>query len=285
MEPTKATSKKEQALRRFEQNLQAFRCPICGETFASTEKFGIRCYHNHTFDLARNGYLNLLVGKGNSQYGKDLFSARREIFSAGVYDPLILEVASLIKGLSLQAPLVLDAGCGEGSLLARLAGIVEMARFVGIDISRDGIQLAAAQHEPVMWCVADLAKLPISNASTDVVLNVLSPANYDEFHRVLKRGGVVIKVIPGGDYLREIRLRLKGATPYSNQGVLANLEANMEILGRSFLRYEVPVTRELWRAMVEMTPLTRHREIQGYPPNHLTIDLQVVQGAFSSLHS
>lgn len=273
-------SKKEQALRRFAANIGVFRCPICGADF-SANPGGVRCSDNHSFDLARKGYLNLFTGSQSTQYGKDLFLARKKVFAAGVYDPLIGEVANSVRSLNAEVPFVLDAGCGEGSFLARLHGDVQNALLLGIDISRDGIGLAASHYEPVMWCVADVTRLPLCSKSTDVVLNVLSPANYGEFQRILKPGGIIIKVLPGEDYLREIRQRLAGVAPYSNDEVLTKLEDNINVRSRSSLHYEVNVTCELWEAMVQMTPLSQHREVSGEPPTSLTIDLQIIEGALT----
>lgn len=277
----KVISKRERALRILRANEGVFRCPICQNSLISNQDSGVCCSNKHAFDLARNGYLNLLVGPQNCQYDKALFTARREVFLNGVYDPLVGEVAKLIREAGQKDPLVLDAGCGEGSFLAKLekqlTGI-----FLGIDISRDGVRLAAAQDEPVLWCVADLATLPLSDASLDVIVNVLSPANYGEFERVLKPDGILVKVLPGEDYLREIRERLSDKKHYSNQEVLAHLEANVKIRKSSHLYYRVPVNPDLWEAMVAMTPLTRHREVQGDAPAYLTVDLQVIQGILSN---
>lgn len=279
---TKAISKKEQALSRFEANRAAFRCPICQSELITRQDPGLYCKNRHSFDLARSGYINLFVGSQNLQYDKDLFTARRQVFASGLYDPLVAKVASVIVELGLVNPFVLDAGCGEGSFLARLEKHLS-GRFLGIDISKDGIRLAAAQNSPLMWCVADLAELPLQPASLDVVLNILSPANYREFQRVLKPEGVVVKVLPGEDYLKEIRLRLDDVKSYSNKEVLEHLEANMQIQKNTNLNYKVPINHDLWKQVVAMTPLTQHRKVEGPKPEYLTVDLQVIQGTLSNL--
>ena len=204
--------------------------------------------------------------------------ARREVFAAGIYDPLTDAVADLIRQCGTEKPMVLDAGCGEGSFLTRVGQHLKNETLLGIDISRDGIQLATDHYSPVMWCVADLARLPLRPMSLDIVLNVLSPANYGEFHRVLKPGGTLIKVVPGRDYLAEVRERLEGVSAYSNEEVVTNLEDSMEVQNTFLLHYGVPVTPELWNSVVEMTPLSQHRQIRGEAPQTVTIELQIVQG-------
>lgn len=269
-------SKKEEALRRFAGNLELFRCPICQESFRRHEE-GFRCLGGHHFDLARSGYLNLYMGSQSSIYDRSLFAARQQVFMRGVYDPLIAEAASLIQSQSAAHPVILDAGCGEGSFLARLQGRFS-GPLIGVDISKDGIRLAAASYRSAMWCVGDLASLPLADSCTDVILNVLSPANYGEFQRVLKPGGMVIKVVPGPAYLQEIRERLQGSEDYSNDEVLSLLEERLEIVQQKSLYYRVPVDQGLWKALVEMTPLTQHRRVEGLSPKTLTVDLLVVKG-------
>lgn len=270
-------SKKELARRRLGRHLDKLRCPVCSSSFSLSET-GLYCGNGHNFDLARSGYLNLLQGATKTQYDKGLFLARREVFARGVYLPLVETVASLLSELGLEQPLILDAGCGEGSFLAQLAAALP-ASYLGIDIANDGIRLAAAQDAPVLWCTADLAHLPLVDSSLAVVLNILSPANYSEFRRVLKPGGLLIKVLPRAGYLREVRERLD-VQPYSNQEVLTHLESQVEIGRRLELSYQVPLDPELWQAVVEMTPLTFHRRVEGEAPDFLTVELDVVQGTF-----
>lgn len=270
-------SKKELARRRFGSHLDKLRCPVCGSFFSLSET-GLYCSRGHNFDLARSGYLNLLRSSVKTQYDRGLFLARREVFARGMYLPLVEKVASLISELPLEHPLILDAGCGEGSFLAQLAAKLP-ASYLGIDIANDGIRLAAAQDAPVMWCTADLAHLPLADSSLDVVLNILSPANYSEFRRVLKPGGTLIKILPGAEYLQEVRERLD-VPPYSNQEVLTYLENQVEIGKRLGLSYQVPLTPELWQAVVEMTPLTFHRRVEGEVPEFLTVELEVLTGTF-----
>ncbi|HKM43215.1 MAG TPA: methyltransferase domain-containing protein [Limnochordia bacterium] len=273
-------SKKEQASGRFEANIKLFRCPVCKESLATrVSGVGVCCANNHCFDLARKGYLNLFMGPQACQYNKELFVARQKVFGAGVYDPLVSAIAQLIGDLNLELPRILDAGCGEGSFLSLMSNHLRSACLIGLDIARDGISLATSHRSSAMWLVADLANLPLQGASMDAVLNILSPANYGEFHRVLKPGGVVIKVLPGGDYLAEIRDRLPGVASYSNAEVLSKFGDHMNVQRRVQLHYSVKVTDELWEAMVDMTPLSQKRQVLGEVPQTLTIDLQVLQGS------
>lgn len=279
--PMKLT-KKGKAYEQVQRNSELLSCPICSTGLRCIDGTSVHCTQNHQFDFARSGYLNLFVGQQRYQYGKELFAARRKVFAAGVYDPLIAQISSVLGGLPGPKPIILDAGCGEGSLLARLSQGLPQANFVGIDISRDGIQMAAAQPDEILWLVADLAQLPFQTASVDFILNVLSPANYREFKRVLRPGGLILKVLPGSDYLQEIRERLGGTQAYSNKDVLATLVQSMEVREKTKVYYEATVDAALWPSLVAMTPLTQHRKVVGEPPSSLTIDLEVIRGVASS---
>lgn len=277
---TKKQSKKELALELFESNIKKYCCPMCATQLAVHRPFSLCCRSHHNFDLARNGYLNLLNTQIQTKYSKELFLARRKVFSSSIYSGLLTELNEMIQRLRVEKTTILDAGCGEGTILFRLHNLNCDIQFMGIDIAREGIRLAASYEAPIMWCVADLAQLPLNNGVVNVVLNILSPANYKEFERVLRSGGSVIKVIPGKSYLQEIRNLLGDTTPYCNEEVFDNLQAKLKVEEVKSVYYKVRMIPELWPAIVKMTPLGFHHKLVGNPPASLTIDLQVVRGYF-----
>ena len=170
------------------------------------------CSNKHSFDIARQGYINLLSRAINANYDKKTFAYRRVIGRSGFFDPLHAAVSNLIiDRLPAQEPAgLLDAGCGEGSHLVRIQERLLRHDFappwsVGIDISKEGVGCAAAEYSNATWCVADIANCPFASGQFGIVLNLLSPANYSEFRRLIADDGMVIKVIPGRDYLKELR--------------------------------------------------------------------------------
>ncbi|GAA0133171.1 hypothetical protein YSY43_00110 [Paenibacillus sp. YSY-4.3] len=175
-------------------------------------------------------------------------------------------------GKRLFAPAILDAGCGEGSHLSALvrqlaetaggelvnAGTEGRILAAGIDISKAGIQLAAKTNPEMLWGVADLAKCPFADRSFDIILNILSPANYAEFHRMLADDGLVIKVIPGQTYLQEIRQALHSETnrrTYSNDRTIGLFRRHFELIDMKQVRYEVLLEQEYFADLLQMTPL------------------------------
>lgn len=279
---TKNITKKARALKNWQAELDILQCPLCGSNFKITEDSGFSCAQGHSFDLARKGYLNLFLGQQKGQYTRKLFQARRQVFAAGVYDPLLIKLSSILTAECGTTPFVLDAGCGEGSVLAKLSHWHPRGKFLGVDLAKEGIQQATLYSAPILWLVADLANLPLQTNSMDFILNILSPANYGEFKRVLKPNGKIIKVLPGPEYLAEIRSRLQETDAYSNQEVLDHLARNVNIETQFDLQYQIPVTTELWTDLIAMTPLTEHRIVEKGVPDTLTLDFVIIQAMGNS---
>lgn len=282
-------TKREKARRLFAQSQKLFRCPVCGKRIRMTPGGSFLCQKKHSFDLSQKGYLNLAGAGTLPGYGKGLFENRRQVFSDGFYNPLADSILQMIQKYKPDGTChILDAGCGEGFYTARLSGNPALGecRFFGVDLSRDAVALAARQEASACWCVADLAKLPFREDTMDVVLDILTPANYREFSRVLHKGGIVIKVIPGSDYLREIR---EAAAPqiqkkaYSDQDVADYTKAHMEILEKLPVRACHDVTPEQALRFFGMTPMTTHVEncqALAEQVKTVTLDLTVLVGRF-----
>ncbi|WP_341645554.1 putative RNA methyltransferase [Thauera sp. SDU_THAU2] len=172
-----------------------------------------RCPAGHGFDIAREGYVNLLpVQQKRSRDpgdSKEMVAARRRFLNAGHYQPIADEVSrKVLAGLPPQGQAsCLDAGCGEGYYLRRL-GVAAAARElapVGVDISKWAVQAAAKQQREATWLVGSNARLPLADATLDCVLCMFGFPVYAEFARVLKPGGLLLQVDAGPDHLRELR--------------------------------------------------------------------------------
>ena len=192
-------------LQRF-ASATSFACPICQENLTLVES-SLKCSNRHSYDLAKFGYVNLAPQiKQSANYDKENFQNRQQILAAGFYQD-ILEGISGILATKPSAKTVLDIGCGEGFYSRKLQETHFDKTFYAFDISKDSVQIAA-KSEPnwaVNWFVGDLARLPIKDSSMDILLDIFSPANYGEFRRVLSKDGILIKVIPTENHLKEIR--------------------------------------------------------------------------------
>ena len=181
-------------------------CPVCRSKLENAERLW-RCEKNHSFDIARQGYVNLLtVDKKHARHPgdtKEQVAARKDFLDGGFYSPIAETVKELIAPLSPKA--VLDAGCGEGYYLTKLQEALPETEFAGIDISKDAVRFAAVRNKNALWLTGTAAALPFPDKSFDAVLSMFALTVEQEFSRVLKDGGHYLQVIAGEDHLMSLK--------------------------------------------------------------------------------
>ena len=230
--------------------LACLACPVCGLPLARTGD-DFACAGGHRVNVNRKGCLNVLSSQVDSCYDADLFAARRRVFDAGCYNALAEAIESLLPAGKHR---LLDAGCGDGWYLNTLLMRHEDWCGAGVDISRDAIFQATNHPCTALWCVGDLRRLPFLDHCFTAVLDVLTPANYDEFRRVLASEGLLIKVYPGSGYLKELRAA-RNLPPYEEGQVDAYLRDKAAIVHETRVTVTHAVSDALWRDFVWMTPL------------------------------
>ncbi|MER2108263.1 MAG: putative RNA methyltransferase [Solibacillus sp.] len=272
-------SKRIMAITLMQAHEELFACPICAGKMTMSDAGTLRCTEQHSFDVAKQGMVHLLPRAVASMYSKELFEARHEVVTSGLYDKVQQKIADLL----VDAPLILDTGCGEGSHLARICAAKPGAVGVGIDIAKEGILTAAKNYAGFIWCVGDLANSPYSEGSFDTILNFLSPANYEEFKRLLKPGGQVIKVVPQENYLKELRLQAFADSEkeaYSNAQTVARFKENFDTVEIHRVTYTMPLDVALVPKLLEMTPMGWHiKDRTQIALTEITIDLDILVGA------
>ena len=271
-------------LQRF-ASATAFACPICQENLTLVES-SLKCNNRHSFDLAKFGYVNLAPQiKQSANYDKENFQNRQQILEAGFYQA-ILEAVSDLLATNLSAKTVLDIGCGEGFYSRKLQESHSDQTFYAFDISKDSVQIAA-KSEPnwaVNWFVGDLARLPIKDASMDILLDIFSPANYGEFRRVLSKDGILIKVIPTKNHLKEIRQKVQDQLTnkdYSNQDIKNHFQEHFTILSSQTASLTKTITADQLQALLSMTPLLFHidqSKIDWSQLTEITIEAEILVG-------
>lgn len=271
-------------LQRF-ASATAFACPICQENLTLLET-SLKCCNRHSFDLAKFGYVNLAPQiKQSVNYDKENFQNRQQILEAGFYQA-ILEAVSDLLAANPSEKTVLDIGCGEGFYSRKLQESHSKKTFYAFDISKDSVQIAA-KSEPnwsVNWFVGDLARLPIKDASMDILLDIFSPANYGEFRRVLSKDGILIKVIPTENHLKEIRQKVQDQLTnkdYSNQDIKNHFQEHFTILSNQTASLTKTITAEQLQALLSMTPLLFHidqSKIDWSQLTEITIEAEVLVG-------
>ena len=271
-------------LQRF-ASATAFSCPICQENLSLVES-SLKCSNRHSFDLAKFGYVNLAPQiKQSANYDKENFQNRHQILEAGFYQNILEAISNLLSN-SESAKTVLDIGCGEGFYSRKLQESHPEKTFYAFDISKDSVQIAA-KSEPnwaVNWFVGDLARLPIKDASMDILLDIFSPANYGEFHRVLSKDGILIKVIPTENHLKEIRQMVQDQLTkkdYSNQDIKEHFQEHFSIQSSQIASLTKPITAEQRQALLTMTPLlfhVDHTKIDWSQLTEITIEAEILVG-------
>lgn len=203
--------------------MSLYRCPLCGAPLRE-EEHALRCAAGHCFDQAREGYVHLLpVGQKHSKApgdDKGMVAARRAFLDQGFYAPLRQALCVLSVELTGSAPVVLDAGCGEGHYTAgvrqALLDAGKTPRMAGIDISKFSVQKAARRYSGIEFAVGSVYHLPVADEAVDLLLNVFSPLAAEEFRRVLRPGGIYLYVVPAAMHLWEMKEVLYDE-PYPNE--------------------------------------------------------------------
>lgn len=260
-------------------------CPICGQNM-SLQGNSFICATGHCYDLAAANYLNLAPGKNTpgNLYDETLFATRRRVFAAGFYDDVCRAIRQLASPLQPRPNLplcIVDAGCGEGFFARSLQGALEHMgvynEVFALDLAKPGVVMAAKAAPTSKCLLADLARLPLADNSVDLVLNVLSPANYREFARVLAPGGLLIKVVPGAGYLQQVRAAY-GLPPGGGSESAALFAENIPNAAKFTKKHictTLPVTPAQAADFLQMTPLSDHRTAPAAIFNDITIDLHV----------
>ncbi|URK67516.1 methyltransferase domain-containing protein [Streptococcus oralis] len=271
-------------LQRF-ASASAFACPICQENLSLVES-SLKCSNRHSVDLAKFGYVNLAPQiKQSANYDKENFQNRQQILEAGFYQAILEGISDLLI-TNPSAKTVLDIGCGEGFYSRKLQESHSDKTFYAFDISKDSVQIAA-KSEPnwaVNWFVGDLARLPIKDASMDILLDIFSPANYGEFRRVLSKDGILIKVIPTENHLKEIRQMVQDQLTkkdYSNQNIKEHFQEHFSIQSSQIASLTKPISAEQRQALLAMTPLlfhVDHTKIDWSQLTEINIEAEILVG-------
>lgn len=245
-------------------------CPKCREPLELENK-SLKCINKHTYDLSKKGTVNFVLGYGEDNYNLAMLEARERVIEKGFFNPVLDGILKELyedlvdREKTDQTITILDAGCGDGSHLEIIGAYLNSkgikTSLYGVDLSKDGIHIAGRKENEAVYFVADLSDLPFIENSFDVIINILSPANYQDFKRVLKNDGRVYKVIPDAGYLKELRT-LYGLSEYSNDDMVAHLKANAQVL-ESIDIYEEMNVEDYVDDLLLMTPMLWNKEMVG----------------------
>ena len=269
------------------------KCPVCDAPLTWGARIA-SCAQNHAFDIARSGYLNLLLpNKKHSVEPGDspgMLRSRRAFLQAGFYDRVAsatdAAIGELLSGRTHAN--IADFGCGEGFFLAGLKRnlartAIRPYSWFGVDISRTGIRMATTYDRDVRWVVASLHESPFLPGSLDVALSMCAPIAAADLRRVLRHDGAFVTVTPGADHLDALRaLIYPSVVPHEPTPALMAGDTHFSPLGSTRVRYPITLnSREDISHLLAMTPyywnISRETKalVDACSRLDLTVDVQV----------
>jgi 23S rRNA (guanine745-N1)-methyltransferase len=246
-------------------------CPTCAgrdlpDSPVRLEATSLCCDHGHAYDVARQGYVNLM-GRAvpRNADGPDMVAARERFLGCGAYDGVADVLADAAVRSAVDDPTVLDVGAGPGWYLDRvLAGLSadgRGGRGIALDVSPAAVRRAARSRWPVGGVVGDAwARLPVRSACFDVVLSVFAPRQPAELARVLAPGGTALVVSPLPEHLAALRSAwgLLDVEPGKQERLSATFRKHLRPVEQIDVRYEVALDTATLDDLVAMGPNAFH---------------------------
>jgi 23S rRNA (guanine745-N1)-methyltransferase len=255
-------------------------CPLCGESMVVSPG-ALRCARGHSFDRARQGYVNLAAGRApHSGDTAEMVAARAEFLAAGHYDFITTALCDAAR-TAYPGGLIVDAGAGTGHHLAAVLDAVPTADGLALDASKPALRRAARAHPRAGAALCDTwGRLPLADGAAGLVLDVFAPRNGPEFRRVLRPGGALLVVTPEADHLAELvsRLGLLRVDPDKAERVAASLDG-FALAGETVLRRPLTLTSAEARTLVAMGPSAWHTARVAVPDG-ITVTASVRLGVY-----
>ena len=229
-------------------------CPVCREALSLTDRTW-RCLNNHSYDVAKQGYVNLHVvqHKHSKNPGdtSESVQARRAFLSAGFYAPLQHALVEKIRELRIEN--LLDIGCGEGYYTDAMQA--EVMQCMGVDIAKNAVQVAAKLNKNITWVVGTGATLPVLDHSIDLCTSLFSPIPKEEILRVLKPQAYLIVVTPAPAHLFAMREALfDEVNEHDPHKFVEQLQDAFELIEQPIIESEFTLDQQQLKNLIAMTP-------------------------------
>ena len=245
-------------------------CPKCREKLEIKENTYV-CENGHSFDKARQGYVNLLLPNKRHSVApgdtREMIMSRRAFLESGKYDIFSDELNKIIAQLldDSQKISIVDCGCGEGYYDGRLCEYLDKLKInyelSGLDISKEAVKAAAGKYKQITFAVASNFDLPVKDNSADFALVIFSPMVESEFYRVLKTGGYLIYAVPGVRHLMGLKEAVYDE-PYENTEKDTQYQG-FEFVGRYPVSGKITVSVEDAVDLFKMTPYYYKTELSA----------------------
>jgi 23S rRNA (guanine745-N1)-methyltransferase len=245
---------------------QLLLCPVCKENLIKDiSNKTYKCKNNHTYDIAKEGYVNLLISNQkrskNPGDSKEMVLARIDFLSKGYYkqlsDKINEKIVQYLTKHSKDKFNIVDLGCGEGYYMINLKNYMDekniKANYYGIDVSKDAVKYAGKTNKDCVWAVGNNFNILASDKSVDCILSVFSPIDIDECNRVLKDDGIFVRVLPRTNHLIQLR-NIIYSEVHLNEKVYKASDEDNEYVEESNVTFDIELNKEEILSLLKMTP-------------------------------
>ena len=229
-------------------------CPLCGGTLQQIEK-ACRCAEGHCFDIARQGYVNLLPVQHKHSLNpgdtREQVLSRRSFLEAGFYQPIAQALCQAAAELGIRGP-ILDVGCGEGYYSNLVAQALD-APLTGLDISKEAVRCAAGKYKNAQWICGSAAKLPVPDGSAGLLMSLFALTLPEEFRRVLRNDGYFFQVLAQEDHLLGLKSIIYPTLTHKEKNTAPQL-AGFRLEKQITVRFSFTVEGIQVQNLLSMTP-------------------------------
>ena len=230
------------------------RCPLCAAPLGQIDKT-FRCGNGHSFDIARQGYVNLLPVQNKRSLNpgdtREQVLSRRAFLEAGFYAPIAQALCDAAKEFHCAGP-ILDVGCGEGCYSAQLSAALA-SPLVGLDISKEAVRCAAAKYKDARWICGSAARLPVADGSVGLLTSLFALTVPEEFKRVLRQDGYYFQVLAQEDHLLGLKSIIYPTLTHKEKNTAPELPG-FTLLRRIPIRFTFTVEGPQVQNLLSMTP-------------------------------
>jgi 23S rRNA (guanine745-N1)-methyltransferase len=268
-------------------------CPVCKDKLVKDTSNKIyKCNNKHTYDIAKEGYVNLLISNQkrskNPGDSKEMVLARVEFLSKGYYKVLSDKINEMIAeclGNDINNTFnIVDLGCGEGYYLTNLKNYMDKknmkANYYGMDVSKEAVRYASKTDKECVWTVGNNFNVPASNKSVDCILSVFSPIDINECNRILKEDGAFIRVLPRTNHLIQLRNIIYSEVHLNDKVYKASVDEN-EYVKEANVTFDIKLNKEEMLSLLKMTPhywkstAENKEKLDSYESLVITIDMRI----------
>ena len=229
-------------------------CPVCGKELNKVDR-AYCCSDRHSFDVARQGYVNLLTVQQKHSLApgdtREQVLSRRSFLEANYYAPIAKTLIDTAKKYGVSGE-ILDIGCGEGYYSAQLAAALDLP-LTGLDISKEAVRCAAAKYKNHRWLCATAAHIPVPDGAAGLVTSLFALTLPEEFHRVLAEDGLYFQVLAAEDHLLGLKSIIYDELHRKEKDTVPELPG-FERLESIPIRFDFSVEGEQIRNLFSMTP-------------------------------